>query len=837
MRSPTIFFVSWFLAAGAAAGGEGPRELLADPGFERSSSGRGESWEPYDRGYQVDTAIKRSGASAIRCSNRSSGERSGASVTLVLDQAAPAPILITGHSRADGVDGSPDSDYSIYADLEHQDGTPLWGQTAPFATGTHDWQRRQVLIVPRSPVRVARIYALLRRHTGTVWFDDFSASVLSGENLFDSQALSPPRLAPGTKAGWFARDAAAGSAVLPLTPAPGKDVPGEDGLGLRLLQVTESAGGQVARATVEDRTGKPRAVTIYYVERFEAEEPVWWNDLRDRSPAGSMGERANLTRIGVGATGSMSLYPFACMTGRGAGRMIGLTPLADPRVARLGYHAGSRLLFAAFDLALTGENLANGDGQDHGRTGVSVVRADVDSEWGFRSAAETYYRMFPAAFERRATAEGIWIPFTAPSTVKDVKDFGIAYHEGDNDVAGDDRLGILSFRYTEPMTWWMAMPRDTPRTYRDALTMVEKLAAGKDEEKRRWAQAVLSSGSRDAGGKFNVEFQDAPWTNGAVWALNPNPLLPHAPDQWTKARLSYTTEMADRMYGPEAKGIQDGEYLDSIEGWAEVLDFRPESIRFARTCPTFTTDEFRPVIPTWFSVWELAAFLREDLHRRGKLLMANATPWRIHAFAPLLDVLGTETNWLPGGKYQPDSEAVFNLRRTLCYRKPYLLLQNTDFEKFGPAEVEKYFQRSMFWGVYPSMFSVDASSHPYWAEPRWYDRDRALFKKYIPVIQELSRAGWEPITFARSDDPRAELERFGDRRLTVLNSSAEPISAAVTVEVHRFWNLPAGARVVAVDMASGETLGDAPAQPDVRVPLSLKPGEARALELRMAPRR
>ena len=52
--------------------------------------------------------------------------------------------------------GSPDIDYSLYLDLVYADGTPLWGQTAPFATGTHDWQRRQVVVFPEKPVQVAR---------------------------------------------------------------------------------------------------------------------------------------------------------------------------------------------------------------------------------------------------------------------------------------------------------------------------------------------------------------------------------------------------------------------------------------------------------------------------------------------------------------------------------------------------------------------------------------------------------------------------------------------------------------------------------------------------------
>src|SRR5262249_39340461 len=156
---------------------------------------------------------------------------------------------------------------------------------------------------------------------------------------------------------------------------------------------------------------------------------------------------------------------------------------------------------------------------------IGVARFDVDPRWGFRSAAALYYSLFPEAYHRRATAEGIWMPFTDPSKVTDVKDFRVAYHEGDNSVASDDRLAILSFRYTEPMTYWMPMAPGAPRTYDAALNMIRQNAAGADPEKRKWAEAVLSSGTRDSSGKLNVEFQNAPWTNGAVFALNPNPRL------------------------------------------------------------------------------------------------------------------------------------------------------------------------------------------------------------------------------------------------------------------------------------------------------------------------
>jgi hypothetical protein len=289
------------------------------------------------------------------------------------------------------------------------------------------------------------------------------------------------------------------------------------------------------------------------------------------------------------------------------------------------------------------------------------------------------------------------------------------------------------------------------------------------------------------------------------------------------------------MYGPSAKGVQDGEYLDSIEGWCEVLDYGEDAIRYSGPPPAFSSDSLRPVVPLWFGVHEFAAYLRDDLRRRGKLLMANATPWRIHAFAPLLDVMGTETNWNPNGVWRPDSDAVFNLRRTLCYHKPYLLLQNTDFDQFGVGLVEKYFQRSLFYGCFPSMFSVDASNNPYWETPRWYNRDRALFRKYIPIVKALSAAGWEPIPYARTNHPSVYVERFGREFLTVMNDGGKELEATVSVDLESFLGRRAAGRPVRfVDAVSGEEVGRATGA-SALLRLRLRPEQVMAIRLVRSP--
>jgi hypothetical protein len=751
------------LACGPATRALERQTLLPNGGFEVVDGAASQGWAAFESGYMVSRDVHRRGRVSVLCRNLTSAERRGAVATITLNQRKPQPVLVSGFSRAADVGGFRNNDYSIYLDLTYVDGTPLWGQVAPFSTGTHDWERRQVLVLPQKPIRNVSIYALFRRHAGSAWFDDFSASVLDADSTFDGQAVAAPVLARPARCGWFVRDVSAGSGIV-RSDAAGR------ALGIRCVAARAPRPWEQA-LRVSGPRGRTLCATIYYIERFPAKNARWWSDMRRSVLCGESGEHANLTHLGVGATGVQSLYPFACVTNGRSGRAVGVPAGCLPSVSRFGFHAGSSLLYAAFDVALTPDNLRN-SAAGCGTAEVTVARWNAAPEWGFRSALARYYAMYAGAFRRRAGKDGLWIPFADPSTIEGLRDFGIAYHEGDNCVASDDRLGILSFRYTEPMTWWMPMPPATPRTYEAALALIREHLRSDHREQQRLAQAVIHSGSMDERGLFNVEFQNAPWTNGAVWNLNPNPRLPRPAGQATKASLSFGEDVIARSYGPRRDGDLDGEYLDSIEGWAEVLDYRAESLRHSAACPTFAAGTLRPVVPTWFSVWELASQMRCELMRRGKLLMANATPWRLHAFSGLLDVMGTETNWLPSGTWRPDGDEVFCLRRSLCYQKPYLLLQNTDFERFGPPEVERYMKRCMAYGVFPSMFSVDASTRNYWTERRWYDRDRELFKRYIPVIRRLSSAGWEPITHATTSDPRVFVERFGSRYLTVLNDSS-----------------------------------------------------------------
>jgi hypothetical protein len=114
---------------------------------------------------------------------------------------------------------------------------------------------------------------------------------------------------------------------------------------------------------------------------------------------------------------------------------------------------------------------------------------------------------------------------------------------------------------------------------------------------------------------------------------------------------------------------------------------------------------------------------------------------------------------------------------------------NTDFTKFGYEESERFMKRSLAYGMFPGYFSADASTGHYFTRPELYERDRFLFKKYLPLCKQVAEAGWQPITFAETDNEKVYVERFSgtdydsrDSIYTVFNDSDETLD--VTVRFH-----------------------------------------------------
>jgi len=699
-------------------------------------------FRPYELGFALDAGV-------FVCDNGVIAAARGVCQTITLNQKVPQPIVASASSKAENVSGGKDPDYSLYLDLIYMDGSQLWGQSASFDTGTHDWQTRQVRVVPEKPVKQVIFYLLLRGHSGKAYFKDARLSQMDlplGAAAFDGLAV-----AVGSGATGFAvRDVAANSDFTSLSNS--------QSIGLKLeTHSTPHGSATFHQARLTNTTGKDRAITLIYTLALPGNGWQWLAGPRTTEPTQSPRDYHALS------AGRFSRDPLAAVGRDGKGHAI-ILDMAYPAVFRVGFSAATNELYIAYDLALTPEKPS---------ADFRFAVASFDSTWGFRGAVAAMYESFPEHFRCRTPRQGVWMPFHKISKVENFEDFGFAFKEGNDETAWDDAHNITTFRYTEPMTWWMSMPKEMPRTLDAALDNARQLAAKADKN----AQALLTSGYHDEPGRFVARLLNTPWCNGAVWSMNSSPGVKGTV---TDFKNKWNPALRDQLYGPARKADLDGEYIDSVEGYVtDEYDFRREHFATAGTPLTFSPLTNRPALHRSLIAFEYVRAIAADLHGMKKLMMANGTPDRICWLVPLLDVMGTETDWNPNKQWRPMSDSELMYRRVLCGPKPYCFLMNTNFDNFPYELTEKFMKRCLAYGMFPGFFSADASTGHYFSRPDLDNRDRPLFKKYIPLCKLVAEAGWQPIPLARSSNEKVYVERFGRKYMTVFNDSPQRITTTV----------------------------------------------------------
>jgi len=118
--------------------------------------------------------------------------------------------------------------------------------------------------------------------------------------------------------------------------------------------------------------------------------------------------------------------------------------------------------------------------------------------------------------------------------------------------------------------------------------------------------------------------------------------------------------------------------------------------------------------------------------------------------------------------------------RAYTWRKPFCTLVKADFAQYESAHIETYMRRCLAYGILPGFFDISPSgAHPgssYWVHPEWYDRDRPLFRRYMPLARELAAAGWSPVADFGAAGDGAYAESFGPGQggLTFLTVSTDP---------------------------------------------------------------
>lgn len=761
----------------------------------------------------------------------------GVVYTYEIDQEFPAPLVATGWSRCENAGGNRDSNYSLYVDLLYDDGTALWGQVYAFPVKTSDWSKGSVTIFPNKPVKSATFYGMFRSHPGKAEFKDLALYQYATDSqtaYFDGnpiEAVDASRerdQAPRV----YLRDAANNGDYLTLQDATAASCDFQE---LDVMLTQEAVALQTSRGTrttetkltlqsADDRDyALQLAYSLPFPELDGVAQWVWYDYERGSKPIEY--NEASFTRALANAGAQrQSAYPFGVVAAKNAqgeyiaAYGIGLDP-NFPASYRIACNGTTRELYVVFDLALTPEKRdaelrvlplyweasADSDavvpvdpvGADRAKVGAVPFGSDP-----FRACFDVYRQTFPANFFVRALKQGNWMAFAKISNVPNNEDFGFQFKEGVDEIAKDDAIGVSTFRYTEPMTWWQRFENfegvtDIAGTaYGIAKKEAQENAHNEDGRPRYYqlaeAKSLLTSGFNDVNGDKSGLILDTPWCKGVVWSMNDAPGLVELARQG-KLRdaenadvepvagfeVKWSEKIADELYpsaldpeatpktreellNAEAAEGCDGEYVDSSEGYVTaMLDFNRSHFAGMTTPLVYDADTFKPAILRGLIAFEYVKRISDDVHARAKLSMANATPSLHFWLTTQLDVVGTETNWNHSGGWRPMPDDELMYRRTLCCGKPYCFLMNTDFADFSKEKTEMYMRRAIAYGMFPSFFSADASTRHYFENPELYERDRDLFKRYMPIVTSVAEAGWEPETCAVTNDTKLYLERFG----------------------------------------------------------------------------
>ncbi len=444
-------------------------------------------------------------------------------------------------------------------------------------------------------------------------------------------------------------------------------------------------------------------------------------------------------------------------------------PLDRPCVYRTSYDPIARRLQLVYDLALSP------DTDPPNQWSFQFVLYACDSEWGFRSALQRYYGLYPGFFKVHVDQPGMWMAFSPLSQIDNANEFCFRFQEGAPEAAYDDAIGVLDAPYLTHGGQFANIPDHDPD--KDPIPPHERLVEVMAETFRRRTgseQMYSAVGLHDREGKMAI-------TKTRVYGhiiaqFNLDPDLPYG--AWTLDDADRRTERTRKQNG----GRLDGFYYD---GLSQGLNYRTEHFPYSTAPPMWDPVARKPVLNNFFSSCEFAKAAAERLRGQGQVTMMNGAFAASSFVAPWLDLFGSETGLRI-------SREQMNYARTITWHKPMLTLLKGNFEQVRDhGQIELFHKRALAYGIFPGFFDWPPSGlgpgGRYWDHPEYYERDRGIFRKYQPLVQTLAGAGWEPVTHARSSFDGVFVERFGPGEdgivwLTLLNDDAQPHATRLAVD-------------------------------------------------------
>ncbi len=517
----------------------------------------------------------------------------------------------------------------------------------------------------------------------------------------------------------------------------------------------------------------------------------------------------------------VSLYPYALVEDGDQGLALA-TSLASPRLIKLAYDQEKGRYEARSYLGMSPQAVKVGPVAD-----FSLELYRVQPEWGFRAAMDAFARRHPDWFD-------------SPRSLADYVDYERGNYtspEGAQQALANDGEGVFTAEYIVADAPLDIAPVSEPRpTYTETLTRVHELAQSPRASDRAQAEAITQSVATSANGDWQIKHIDEfEWAQGkwqAVWHTSVDPDIAGGwgPFQWT-----WNIERS--ISATEAIGaVLDGVMMDNYLS-APGVDLRPEHLTLTDAPLTYDVTTYRPGVHNMVNMDEFFAWLRRQLHARGRDDMAIAINfWGVatpNATARWIDAFGGEgkssgqdpTNWNP---------RILDYRRAIAYHKPQTW---TNGEKnLTLADAQAYIARALFYGIFPTR-KEEATG---WES----GADEAL-----AAAQQLQRryaaAGWEPLTYARSSDEAVWIERFGALRansatrtpqseiglyFTIYNQTDVTRTTTLTLESAAL-EIPDPNEVALTDIAITQTIPFRVTNGDIRFDLTLDPRQTRVVQV------
>lgn len=690
---------------------------------------------------------------------------------------------------------------SLFVVVQASDGTSTQlGLSSP--TGTNGWALKSLKFTTQANAVSAFLKAEIYNGYGTGWLDDVQMSDAFGGRV------------PVAFGGSVASD----SGGMTQTASAS---------GLNLNARFTSVGTAIrVDATLTDTTGQDRPVEVSF--RLPLDVVGWsWDNNFVSSSVIQDGVRYENLDYTIGKQGR-SLYPFASV--RNGVAAFSLAVPMGPKMQRFSYDTVNGLR-SVWDLGLSAAAT-----KTPSKASWTFWIYSQKAAWGFRAAAEKYYALNPSSFTTSVKLNGAWM-LGGSASVTNFQDFGWAVEEGDGlaQITFANPNGILSYHYVDPSGWFRQFPSYTGGSQPPYNTIISALnsdaASGTgttvdSAPVTEMAQAVINSSPYTDQQLYQVMSSYYFWYKNTyqIFPVMPDPDIP-APSMWSVLK-KYSFDGRIAMWQNIGNHL-DGIFLDNLSYiFASKENYRRALWAYSNVPLTFSYSTRKVTQFNGFAIAEFVQSAKSYLAGKGLGLMGSGTAADQIWVSPSLDIMGGEVQGA-------ESSDLAYVRRTLSYGKSWSNLQVPPSGTGPPtaAQVLAYFQQALSLGYFPGF------NGSYWTTPTVYERDRALFKQYMPLIKKIVAAGWRPVTYATPSNPAIYVERFDDQvgntfYLTAHNTGYSTTSYQMTVDGA---SLDAGSGTITLkELLGNTTLSASRSGSNILFSDSLAPGETALYEMTTA---